>query len=101
MLYGSPSGEKPDGRQMAGTPARSIGMVNSALRGAAADQALWYSANGPTWIAWVIGHAGSPPAGPASASIDSSTALNCTVNCARLLRAAATCSGVMRAPAAG
>ena len=33
MLYGRPSDEKPHGKQIAGTPARSIGIVNSALRG--------------------------------------------------------------------
>jgi len=40
MLYGRPSAENPDGKQIAGTPARSMGIVNSALRGAAADRAL-------------------------------------------------------------
>jgi hypothetical protein len=40
MLYGRPSEEKPHGRQIAGTPSRSMGIVNSALRGAAADHAL-------------------------------------------------------------
>ena len=39
MLYGRPSGENPQGRQIAGTPARSIGIVNSADLGAAADHA--------------------------------------------------------------
>jgi hypothetical protein len=34
------SAEKPHGKQIAGTPARSMGIVNSALRGAAADHAL-------------------------------------------------------------
>jgi hypothetical protein len=40
MLYGRPSAEKPHGTQIAGTPARSMGIVNPALRGAAADHAL-------------------------------------------------------------
>src|SRR4249919_3153666 len=72
MLYGRPSDEKPHGTQVDGTPARSIGIVNSALRGCAADHALWYSGSDPTWSAYVMGHAGSPPAGPATASTDSS-----------------------------
>jgi len=33
MLYGTPSAANPHGRQIAGTRARSIGIVNSALRG--------------------------------------------------------------------
>src|SRR5688500_7751488 len=82
MLYGRPSDEKPDGTQIAGTPARSMGIVNSALRGCAADHALWYSGSDPTWSACVMGHAGSPPAGPATASTDSSTAVNCVVSAA-------------------
>src|SRR5688572_18707801 len=40
MLYGRPSEEKPHGTQIAGTPARSMGIVTSALRGCAADHAL-------------------------------------------------------------
>jgi hypothetical protein len=41
MLYGTPSGANPQGKQIEGTPVRSIGIVNSALREAAADQAAW------------------------------------------------------------
>ena len=39
ILYGKPSAEKLHGKQIAGTPAISIGTVNSALRGAAAPHA--------------------------------------------------------------
>jgi hypothetical protein len=100
MLYGKPSAEKPHGTQIAGTPARSIGMVNSALRGAAALHAWWYGPIEPTWRAWVIGHAGSPPAGPATTSTLSSKAENSAVRAARLRPAAASWSGVTRAPMA-
>src|SRR3569833_419684 len=100
MLYGRPPGENPHGRQLAGTPAWFLGFVILALRGAALDHASWYAGSGPTWISCVMRHAGSPPAGPAITSTESSSLLNCAVNTARFSRAAASCCGVTCAPIA-
>ena len=63
-----------------------MGIVNSALRGSRGGPRLVISGSGPTWIACVIGHAGSPPAGPAIASTDSSTANARRTPCASLPR---------------
>ena len=101
MLYGRPVGRKStrqadrwDAREIHGH--RELG----AAAGPRPTTPCGYSGSGPTWIACVIGHAGSPPEGPAIASTDSSTSVNAAVNVARRARAAASRWGDTPAPSA-
>ncbi len=105
MLYGTPSAENPDGRQIAGVPAKFIGTVKrlGLLSGGSfaarlAVEAALKAVMEPYSVSFEMGHAGAPPAGHASASTAPRTAVSRAVISARIFLALTSCASVAPAP---